>query len=104
MKVPKLKGEALAYWKRHAPILEENGRLTDSTRDSFTLLCRIWATLHDLDTAPGEEQFRSMTQFDKLLNRYQQYASKFGVIPNAGSHPPGRTESLSDALDAKLGE
>lgn len=72
MRVPKeLDGLAKEHWQRHAPNLERLGLLTDLDRDSFALLCVVYARLYE----------STGLQFVALVKQYTQLAKSFGLDP-----------------------
>lgn len=77
MRPPKtLKGEALAYWKRNAPLCEKMGTLTKADTDSFTLLCAVWARL-----VMAEAEGAGSIEFVCLAKQYQNLSKPFGLDP-----------------------
>jgi phage terminase small subunit len=78
-----LRGEALAFWDRHAGRLRDAGILTPADLDSFVLLCRTHALLDALHAVvePGADAFREMIQLVNLTKQYVALARQFGLLP-----------------------
>lgn len=73
-----LEGEARQFWKRNAPTLERAGLLTVADRDSFTLLCQVWAKLH-----AAEAEGLDAIKFVALAKQAQNLMKAFGLTPEA---------------------
>lgn len=78
MRIPKdlHDDQAKDFWKRNAPILANDGRLTDQTRDAFMLMCRTWGTLHRCEQA-GMDPIKLVA----LSKQIQQLMAAFGMTP-----------------------
>lgn len=77
-----LTGEALAFWKAHAPGLKKARKLTQNSVYSFVLLCQTWDQLQQLvATVPGADHYREMGQLHALRKDYFQLAREFGLLP-----------------------
>jgi phage terminase small subunit len=77
-----LTGEALEFWKAHAPGLKKTRKLSKSSAYSFVLLCQTWDQLQQLvSTKPGADNYREMGQLHALRKDYFQLAREFGLLP-----------------------
>ncbi len=77
-----LVNEAREFWLRNAKHCEDNGTLTDQTRDSFVLLCLIWSKFTQAD-ADGLDTFKLIS----LGRQVQSMMKPFGLIPE-NKKPP----------------
>lgn len=68
-------GEALAFWKRNAPLLAADGRLTDATVDGFTVLCMTWADY--LAANKGDNPIQKIC----ISKQFQQLLAAYGMTP-----------------------
>lgn len=77
MRHPKgLADEALAYWKRNAPLCAAMGTLTDADRDTFAVLCEVYAALQQARTSN-----KGTFQVVCLVKQFTQLANAFGLTP-----------------------
>jgi phage terminase small subunit len=90
--------DAREHWKRHCQACIANGSLTESTSDSFSLLCRLWSILQNTDPlADSKEAIR----FVGMLKQYLVMAGKYGLINNKA--PATRpTQSIGDIIKNAL--
>lgn len=93
MKPPKeLTGEALSFWKRNQPLLQSMGIWHESDKDSFVLLCKVWAKLIEAEAA-GLDAIK----FVALSKQAQNLMKAFGLTPEARKRL--KIETTQDEID-----
>lgn len=77
IRTPKeLSGESAKFWKRNAPVLASDGRLTVETKDGFLLLCQIWEKYITAGDN-GEDPIKVVA----LSKQVQQLMNSYGMTP-----------------------
>jgi phage terminase small subunit len=75
-----LTGKALQFWHDHAPALAQADMLSSQDKDSFALLCKIFALL-DVAYAQAERDPSKLRQYLDLTGRYTVLAKMFCLFP-----------------------
>lgn len=87
-----LSAEGKAYWSRNAKWCAENNLLTQSTADSFAMLCDLWARYRQLQDEPTSKFILD------TAGKYQSYAKMFRLVPcdKPGKTPAQRWEAKKE--------
>jgi phage terminase small subunit len=84
---------ARKYWDAHAPILKEQGILTDLTLTSFAMLAQTFADWRAAEDAANRRQ---------LMDNYLKLATKFGVIPHITAAKAMTQDQTERTIDPQL--
>ncbi|MBN9520850.1 hypothetical protein J0H58_20405 [bacterium] len=91
-----LKGEAAAFWQRHAPRLIESGQLTEQTADGFSQTCELWSDIRTADKSDPKERLWYVA-CNKL---WEKFARQFGILPNLSRGQSAKpAEGIGTVLD-----
>lgn len=77
-----LKGEAKRFWHGKASILWKSGKLTHLNVETFSLLCKCYGMLCQLDQTPD-----TANTFATLTAKYQSLCKAFGLYPDSKGKP-----------------
>lgn len=73
---PNLKGDALDFYERNAPICKEMRTLTDADHDTFVLLCTLHGKIMEAERI-GADTIR----FVCLVKQFTNLSKLFGLDP-----------------------
>ena len=95
MKCPQnLSGEGRKFFLRHKQECCEQGTLTESTLDSYILLCRTWGMLSSLD--PDADERLGVMKWVALTKTFERQGLQFAI---AAKRPPEKKQTnLADVL------
>ena len=100
MRIPKqLTGEAAQFWKRNAPALEADGRLTDATVEGFVMLCEMYGEFRQ-----GQADKIDANKIVALSKQVQNMMAAYGMTPASRKKLKlEKPEEIGDVLEKVMG-